>query len=149
MSQVEVPITLTSVLARAPAPTAPMWQSNAPPPMTTSVERPSRSAHSALRRPTGTSAVWLAVKSGLSRSRTSSGSSAARNSADGRPPHSGCQSDLCPAAQRPRGNCAGALQPASSAGTQSHSSTQLLAASRTAASARLTCRILAQNHSLE
>ncbi|GHK54315.1 hypothetical protein KPZU09_40510 [Klebsiella pneumoniae] len=57
MSQVEVPMTFTSALGCAPAPTAPMWQSKAPPEMATLCDRPVRWAHSALSVPTGTSAV--------------------------------------------------------------------------------------------
>ncbi|MBD3721210.1 hypothetical protein IE992_14265 [Klebsiella pneumoniae] len=40
MSQVEVPMTFTSALGCAPAPTAPMWQSKAPPEMATLCDRP-------------------------------------------------------------------------------------------------------------
>ena len=46
MSQVEVPMILTNVCSLMFAPIAPIWQSNAPTPTTTSVVSPSLSAHS-------------------------------------------------------------------------------------------------------
>lgn len=76
------------------------------------------------------------------------GSSSSKNVAGGSPQLS-CHSDLCPALQRPRRISCGRVVPESRAGTQSHSSIHDAAACATDASARVTCRILAQNHSLE
>lgn len=146
MSQVEVPITFTSVLGCAPAPTAPIWQSNAPPEMVTFCGRPRRFAHSSQSVPTGISAVKVSVNSGYVRFLLMIGSSSSKNAAGGRPPQLSCHSDLCPALQRPRRISCGRVVPESRAGTQSHSSIHDAAACATDASARVTCRILAQNH---
>ena len=149
MSQVEVPMTFTSALGCAPAPTAPMWQSKAPPEMATLCDRPRRWAHSALSVPTGTSAVQVSVNSGQARCWLMMGSSSSKKLAGGRPPQLSCHSDLCPALQRPRRRSCGRVVPESRAGTQSQSSTHEAAAWATALSSRVTWRILAQNHSLE
>ena len=61
MSQVEVPITFTSVPGRMPAPTAPKWQSMAPMPMAMPARSPRRRAHSSVRCPTHSSAVEVRV----------------------------------------------------------------------------------------
>ena len=149
MSQVEVPITFTSALGCAPAPTAPIWQSNAPPEITTLSGRPRRCAHSGHKVPTGISAVQVSVNSGEGKWRLRIGSSSSKKLAGGRPPQLSCHRDLCPALQRPRRISCGRVVPESRAGTQSHSSIHDAADCATALSWRVTCRIFAQNHSLE
>ena len=79
----------------------------------------------------------------------SSSSSSSKKLAGGRPPQLSCHRDLCPALQRPRRISCGRVVPESRAGTQSHSSIHDAADCATALSWRVTCRIFAQNHSLE
>ena len=81
-SQVDVPMILTSVPSRIPEPTAPRCASNAPTATGIPAGSPSRAAQSAVRRPAGSAAVYTHSGS-VRRTRTSRGSSAARNASSG------------------------------------------------------------------
>ena len=147
-SHVDVPITLTRVCVVTPAPTAPMWQSYAPPATTTFSLRPSLCAHSLHRWPTGLSAVSVSVKS-LSRNPASFWSIDVRNSSDGSPPHSLCHMALCPHAQRLRTMSLADFTPVSTAGSHSQYSTIEYAFLAMAWSSRSIWSAFAQNHSAE
>ena len=148
MSQVDVPMIRTSAPGLISAPTAPMCASKAPTATATLVVSPSFSAHSGVRLPTFISLEQVSVNRRL-RNPVKTGSSAVKNSSEGKPPHSSSHMALCPEAQRLRYICSGVVTPVSKAGIQSQCSTMEYAASRTFSSARSTCNAFAQNHSDE
>lgn len=135
MSQVEVPITFTSALLPAPAPPPPCGSQGAARYHHLAGEvqplRPLR-GQGADRQIGGPAVGKERVVEILSQQRIQG----VEKIGGGRPPQLGCQRDLWPAEQRPRRMSAGAWVPLRMAGTQSHSSTQLQAAARTAASLR-------------
>ncbi|MPM67311.1 hypothetical protein SDC9_114233 [bioreactor metagenome] len=137
MSQVDVPITRTNVCGVIPAPTAPMWQSKAPPATTTWVVKPKRSAHSWLKLPTGLSAVSV-LSNKRSLNPPKSGSSVVKKSSAGKPPHFSCHIALCPQAQRLRTISLLLLTPVIKAGNHSQYSTIEYALARTCSSWRNT-----------
>ena len=148
MSQVDVPITRTKVRGVISAPTAPMWQSNAPTETATLVVSPRRSAHSGVKVPTCVSLVYVFSNRWL-RKPASLGSRAVRNSSVGSPPHFSSHMALCPAAQRLRYTSSGFVLPVIRAGSQSQCSIQAYASLQRLSSVRSTCAILAHTHSEE
>jgi len=148
MSQLDVPRIFTIVPGAVPDPTAPRWASNAPPATGIPWGNSSRAAHSAVRPPT-VSAIVTAADGRVRRTRTSAGSTAARNSSSGYPPHDGWNIALWPAAQMQRAKRSVAVRPVSTAGIQSAHSTHVWAASKTSGASRRQRRTLDQNHSEE
>ena len=147
-SQVDVPITRTKVCGVTPAPTAPIWQSKAPPATTTSVVNPRRSAHSGDNLPTGLSAVSV-FSNKRERKPANKGSKVVRNSSLGNPPHCSCHIALWPQAQRLRTISSLLVTPVIKAGNHSQYSTIEYAFALTCSSSRSTCKAFAQNHSDE
>ena len=109
---------------------------------------PNFSAHSAEIVPIGRSAVYVFLNN-LSLKPDRSGSSLVRNSSEGNPSNSSCQSALCPAAHRERLKVNGSVFPDKTAETQSQCSTHENAFSRTFSSTLKVRRIFAQYHSDE
>ena len=110
--------------------------------------KPSLSAHSLQRWPTGLSAVSVSVKS-LSRKPASFGSMDVRNSSGGSPFQSLCHIALWPQAQRLRTMSLADVTPVSTAGNHSQYSTMEYAFFATSGSSRSMCSALAQYHSAE
>ncbi len=123
MSQVLVPMILTSVPGLMPAPTAPAWASKSPTATGRPGGSPTRSATSAVNRPARRSDVSAGAAK-WRRISTRSGSSRARKASSGSPPQSSWYIALWPAAQMPRGNTSGSSCPVMNPGTKSASSTQ-------------------------
>src|SRR5678809_1261528 len=78
-----------------------MCASNAPTPITTSVDNPRRCDHSADKCPTGLSAVWVLVNN-FEVKQFNKGSKDLKNSLGGSPPYSRAHNALWPAAHTPR-----------------------------------------------
>ena len=148
ISQQLVPIILTIVPSPIPEPTAPRCASNAPTAIGIPSLRPSLVAHSLHSFPASVSTAYASLYRRSLKS-PSFGSSFARKSLAGKPPHSLENIALWPAAQTLRLSVNGFVSPAKTAGNQSQYSTQLKAASKTASSTRKQCKSLLKNHSLE
>src|ERR1700712_5164213 len=99
-----------------------MCASNAPAPTSTSVESPSRCAHSRERFPADLSDVYVSVNNRVVNP-SSNGSREEKNSSGGKPPNASDQSALWPAAQTLRFIFRTSFPPVSRNGIQSQCST--------------------------
>ena len=100
-----------------------MWQSNAPAPITTSLDNPNFCAHSILIVPTDCEEVYVSVNN-FSVIPSSNGSSDLKKSLGGKPPNSAAHKALWPALQTPLFNFAASLPPVNTKGIQSQCSTK-------------------------
>ena len=148
MSQVDVPMTLTRMPGRMPAPMAPMWQSIAPIPTAMGWLMPKRFDHSCESIPTRVPLGTVLLYRWPSKS-FSSGSTRSRNSASGSPCHCSCHIALWPAVQRLRRMRSGEVSPTSSAQSQSQCSAHDQAACCSRGVWRRQCSIFDQTHSHE